>query len=237
MKRYLGRKKIWILLAFLLALTPVMTALGPSVPVYASDIKLNKTKKTIIIGDTYQLRLVGTNRTATWRSSDKKVAAVSGSGRVTARKAGTATITAKVGKKQFKCEIKVVSQQKAYCQETIRLLNKQRRRYGYASFKQDILLQSAAQKRAKELSKRFSHTRPNGYSWASSISMKYDFKYAAENIACDFATPDQVVTAWMGSASSKSKIISKKYNEIGVGIYLGTDGYLYWCAIFAKEKN
>ncbi len=116
------------------------------------------------------------------------------------------------------------------------MINKERRKYGFASFDKNPLLQSAAQKRAKELSKKFSHTRPNGYKWTSAISMEYDFLRAAENIGRDFATPQQVVDAWMKHSSTKAKIISKKYKEIGVGVYLSADGYLYWCAIFAKEK-
>lgn len=234
-KKYL-LKKIWILVALVLVLTPVMATLCRPVQVYAAAIKLNKTEKTIIIGDTCQLKLTGTSRKVKWSSGNEKIATVTQSGRVIAKRAGTTTITAKAGKKKYKCKVTVITQQKAYRNETIRLINKQRRRYGYASFDKNSLLQSAAQKRAEELAKKFSHTRPNGYEWTSAISMKYDFKYAAENIACDFATPSQVVDAWMKKSASKSKIISKKYNEIGVGVHLGNDGYLYWCVIFAKEK-
>lgn len=236
MKKNFLSKKLWFLMAFVLVVTPVMTTLCQPVQVYAAAIKLNETGKTLVIGDSFQLRLTGTSRTVKWSTGNKKVATVTQTGRVTARRSGTTTITAKVGKKKYKCTVTVVTQQKAYRNQTIRLINRQRRRYGYASFDKNSLLQSAAQKRAEELAKKFAHTRPNGYSWASAISMKYDFKYAAENIACDFATPSQVVEAWMEKSPSKSKIISKKYDEIGVGVYLGSDGYLYWCAIFAKEK-
>lgn len=236
MKKKASWKKLWILLALVLVLTPATAHYCQPVTVQAATVKLNSTKKTLVIGDTYQLKLKGTSGKIKWSTSNKKVAAVSQKGKVTAKKSGTATITAKVGKKKYICKITVVTQQKAYRNQTISLINRQRRRYGYASFDTNTLLQSAAQKRAKELAQKFSHTRPNGYKWTSAISMKYDFKYAAENIACDFAKPSQVVNAWMNKADSKSRIISKKYDEIGVGVYLGSDGYLYWCAIFAKEK-
>ncbi len=199
-------------------------------------VKLNKTQKTMVIGTTYQLKIKGTSRTPKWSSGNTSVASVSKSGLVTAKKTGTATITAKIGSKKYKCKITVKTQQDVYRTKLINMLNKERRKYGYASFDKNSLLHQAAQKRAKELSDRFSHTRPNGYKWTSAISMKYDFKRAAENIARDFATPQQVTDAWMDKASTKAKIISKNYNEIGVGVYLAPDGYLYWCAIFAKEK-
>ena len=46
----------------------------------------------------------------------------------------------------------------------------------------------------------------------------------------------EVVNAWMSSASTKAKIISKRYNEIGVGVYLDEDGYLYYAVIVARKK-
>ncbi|MBO5242486.1 MAG: Ig-like domain-containing protein [Lachnospiraceae bacterium] len=205
-------------------------------PVRAATVKLNTTEKKMVIGNTYKLKVRNTQKSVKWRSSNPKVATVSKNGLVTAKKAGKTTITAKVGKKKFTCKVTVITMQDSYVSKTIRQMNKERRKYGYASFDRDPLLMAAAQKRAKELSKKFSHTRPNGTKWTSAISMDYDFKRAAENIARDFATPQQTVDAWMKSASTKAKIIGKQYKDIGVGVYLGKDGYLYWCAIFAREK-
>lgn len=45
---------------------------------------------------------------ATWKSSNQKVATVSSKGKVTAKKKGTATITAKVGKTTYKCKVTVL---------------------------------------------------------------------------------------------------------------------------------
>lgn len=229
-------KKIVLLIAMLAVLVPVFCFSGTALQTKAATVKLNTTEKTLVIGKTYKLKVRNTEKTVKWLSSNPKVASVSEKGLVTAKKAGTATITAKVGKKKLTCKVTVVTMQKSYINKTIRLINKERRKYGYASFDRNSLLQSAAQKRAKELAKKFSHTRPNGYKWTSAISMKYDFKRASENIARDFATPQQTVDAWMQQASTKAKIISRQYDEIGVGVYLAPDGYLYWCAIFAKEK-
>lgn len=229
-------KKIIVILAMLAILIPLFGISAGTVTANAATVKLNATKKTLLIGNTYKLKVKNATKAVTWTSSNPKIASVSEKGLVTAKRAGTTTITAKVGKKKLTCTVKVIAMQKAYENRTIRLINKERRKYGFASFDKNPLLQSAAQKRAKELSKKFSHTRPNGYKWTSAISMEYDFLRAAENIGRDFATPQQVVDAWMKHSSTKAKIISKKYKEIGVGVYLSADGYLYWCAIFAKEK-
>lgn len=64
------------------------------------EITLNKTKKSIYKGGTYQLKATVNPENATfpeikWSSSDTKVATVSSTGKVTAKKAGKAIITCK----------------------------------------------------------------------------------------------------------------------------------------------
>lgn len=73
----------------------------------ATKVKLNKQKATLTVGDTLQLKISGTKSKVTWSSSNKKIAKVSKKGKVTAIKAGTATITAKVKGKKYKCKITV----------------------------------------------------------------------------------------------------------------------------------
>lgn len=76
---------------------------------------INKTKVTIKQGETYTLKVKDTSRKITWTSSNKKVATVNSKGKVSAKKKGTATITAKVGSKKIKCKVtvKYVKQVKA----------------------------------------------------------------------------------------------------------------------------
>lgn len=70
-------------------------------------VKLNVTKKTLTVGKTLQLKILGTTKKVTWSSSKKSVATVSKSGKVTAKVAGTATITAKVDNKKYTCKVTV----------------------------------------------------------------------------------------------------------------------------------
>ena len=69
--------------------------------------KLNKTKITVKVGKTYTLKINGTTKTPKWKSSNKKVATVSKTGKVTAKKTGTATITATIGKTRLTCTVTV----------------------------------------------------------------------------------------------------------------------------------
>lgn len=66
-----------------------------------TSIKLKKGKKIT-------LKVLNAKGNITWKSSKKKVATVSKKGVVKGKKKGTATITAKVNGKTYKCKVKVV---------------------------------------------------------------------------------------------------------------------------------
>ncbi len=71
--------------------------------------RLNKTKLTISVGQKVTLKVKGSRKKVKWSSSNKKVATVNQKGKVRAKKAGKATITAKIGKKKYRCKITVIS--------------------------------------------------------------------------------------------------------------------------------
>lgn len=58
-------------------------------------------------GKTVTLKLKNNKKKIKWSSSNKKVATVTKKGKVKGKKVGKATITAKVGKKKYKCKINV----------------------------------------------------------------------------------------------------------------------------------
>ena len=70
-------------------------------------MRLNKTAVTLIQGKTVKLRLIGTKRKVTWKSSNKKIAKVNKKGVVKALSPGKCTITAKVRGKKLKCKVTV----------------------------------------------------------------------------------------------------------------------------------
>ena len=82
-------------------------------PIMVEEISFNKTSVSLKAGETVTLTATvkpddATDKTVTWSTSDATVATVS-NGVVTAKKVGTATITAKAGDKSATCEITVVS--------------------------------------------------------------------------------------------------------------------------------
>lgn len=77
----------------------------------AVKMKLNETNITLKVSEdgkeTCQLKVIGAKKKVKWSSSDPKTASVTRKGKVTARNAGKATITAKVSGKSLKCKVTV----------------------------------------------------------------------------------------------------------------------------------
>lgn len=74
----------------------------------AASVKLNKSKLTLEVGKSKQLKVKGTKvGKVKWSSSKKKIATVSKKGKVTAVKTGKTDIIAKVGKKKLRCRVTV----------------------------------------------------------------------------------------------------------------------------------
>lgn len=69
--------------------------------------KLSKKKITLKVGQTHKLKLSNKKGKIKWSSNNKKVATVSASGKVTAKKRGQAKIKAKSGKKEYICKVTV----------------------------------------------------------------------------------------------------------------------------------
>lgn len=75
----------------------------------AASVKISSTKKNLLEGDLFTLKITGTKSKVTWKTSNKSVATVSATGEVAAMAVGTAKITATVNKKKYKCIITVVT--------------------------------------------------------------------------------------------------------------------------------
>ncbi|MGN0466270.1 MAG: L,D-transpeptidase family protein [Lachnospiraceae bacterium] len=78
-----------------------------SIKADAATIKLNTTSKTIGVGDSYQLKVIGTTKKVTWYVSSSSVASISSTGKVKGKKIGTTVVTAKVGSQKLTCKIVV----------------------------------------------------------------------------------------------------------------------------------
>ena len=72
-----------------------------------STLKLNSSRITLNPGKSYTLKVNGTKLAPAWKSSNSKIVTVNRKGRITAKKAGTAKITATLGGKKFVCTVTV----------------------------------------------------------------------------------------------------------------------------------
>lgn len=87
----------------------LLQAVGFTAPqtVDAAAVKINKTKAELYVTDTLSLKVSNTKSKVTWSTNKKAIAAVSQSGKVTAKNPGKALITAKVNGKKYNCTITV----------------------------------------------------------------------------------------------------------------------------------
>lgn len=101
-------KKLFLrMLSLAVSLAMVLSLAG--VQAFAAKAGLNKTSLKMVPGVSYVLKLNGVSGKISWSSSDKSVATVSSSGKVTSVSMGSAVITAKSGKKSYKCKVNVIA--------------------------------------------------------------------------------------------------------------------------------
>lgn len=74
--------------------------------VTVNNAKLNRKSASLLVGNSYTFKVKGTSKKVKWTSSNTKVATVK-NGKVTAKKKGRATITAKVGDSSLKATVRV----------------------------------------------------------------------------------------------------------------------------------
>lgn len=89
-----------------------------AMPVSAKSkkVRISRTSLTMEKGAKIRLKIKNAKKgiKVIWKSSNKKVAAVSKKGLVRAKKSGKAKITAKLGKKSYKCSVRVISNKKVH---------------------------------------------------------------------------------------------------------------------------
>lgn len=108
-------KKLFVSLTLCFTILFISVML-PASSIHALDslsfIILSKYKASLDIGDDFYLIAITSNgKMPTWKSSNSKVASVNTYGLVTAKKAGTATITAKIKNAEASCQVTVVKTQ------------------------------------------------------------------------------------------------------------------------------
>ena len=110
-----AKKVAMLLTATLFAFAPAAQTFAAPVEVVELEAKkkpaISQSELELEVGKSAKLKVKGTKKKVKWSSSDKTVAKVNKKGKVTAVADGVATITAKVGKKKYTCEVNVWSQE------------------------------------------------------------------------------------------------------------------------------
>ena len=121
---------------------------------------------------------------------------------------------------------------KSYAEQVVALVNEERAKVNLPALTMSEDVNHAAQIRAVETTKAFSHTRPDGSPFSTVLKENgISYRGAGENIAWGQKTPEAVVNAWMNSDGHRANILNKNFTTICVGYYMnGTTPY--WVQLF-----
>ena len=127
---------------------------------------------------------------------------------------------------------KTAASSQKYISDILRLTNQYRAEVGVDALTLDSKLSAAAQKRATELVKTPSHTRPNGTS-CFTVFNEYgiDAWTYGENIAYGQANGTSAAKWWRNSSGHYKNMTKKDYKKIGIGAYY-SGGRWYWVQLF-----
>ena len=176
--------------------------------------------------------------------------ASSASGAVNYTAAGTFTVRLTVTDSESLSDIAeatvVVGSDESFAHQVLHLTNLERRAQSLPPLKGESHLDAAAYGHALDMAEGdyFAHDSEDGRSpWDRITAAGYAYSTAAENIAAGYATPAEVVTAWMNSAGHRANILGASSRELGVGyayeaddVYPGPYGYHhYWVQDFGSR--
>ena len=115
-----------------------------------------------------------------------------------------------------------------------KMVNQHRAENGLSSLKVSTSLTETATTRAKEISNKYSHYRPNG-----TLCLNSMYELYGENLACGFSGGDLVFRAWSKSTAHDSNMLNTTYKTMGVAVFVALkndkQGYKrYYVLTFGK---
>lgn len=124
-----------------------------------------------------------------------------------------------------------------FAEEVFRLSNIERAKAGQPLFKHHSELTKAAMLRAKEISIKFSHIRPNGEKCSTVAGFEFNFGCTeGENIG-GATTPEALVEAWMKSNGHRWTLLNYSSTHLGVGAHKRADGTFDCVQIFSSNPD
>ena len=121
--------------------------------------------------------------------------------------------------------------------EVLELVNKERSKAGLKALVLADDLTNVATLKAKDMRDKgyFDHTSPT-YGSPFEMMRQFGVQYssAGENIAAGQKTAQEVMNSWMNSSGHRANILSKDYEQLGVGYVEGGSYGTYWVQMFKK---
>jgi len=136
-----------------------------------------------------------------------------------------------------KINIPSIDDVKTLEQQVVDLVNRQRANYGLPLLKANWELSRVARYKSQDMIQKgyFAHQSPTyGSPFNMMESFGIRFTAAGENIAYGQRTPQEVMNDWMNSTGHRNNILSRVYNQIGVGVAKASNGTYYWTQMFIK---
>ncbi len=115
------------------------------------------------------------------------------------------------------------AQLRSMAQSALSIVNTKRAAAGLSELKWSIGLENAAQIRANECEKKFSHTRPDGSDyWTADGNLVY-----GENLAKGYDNAEDVVDAWVASPTHKANLMDPGFKSCSIAIHESSDDMLW----------
>ena len=156
---------------------------------------------------------------------------------------GTTTITAGTydGTRRDSILVTVIEAPKVKWEyEVLSLVNQERVRNGLSKLTWGETCADAAETRAQELVKLYSHTRPDGRSWSTACDAPEGTgaAYEGENLVVgnSAVSPETAVAAWMNSEKHRENILNPDFTKLSVGFYFdsNTKYQKHWSQYFSN---
>lgn len=117
----------------------------------------------------------------------------------------------------------------AMAQAAFAAVNEYRTNNGVAALTWNDTLYENGKVRGAEIVTSFSHTRPNGQTCFTAVTVSY--KTAGENIAYGYTTAQSVANGWWNSAGHQANILNASFSQGAIACYY-SNGTYYWVNLF-----